>query len=53
MCSSVDEYYEEMLKLKDDKDYYNNKSKKITERYESVYKFESVRDKLLNMLNLL
>lgn len=53
MCSSVNEYYEEMLKLKDDKEYYNDKSMKIIERYESVYKFESVRDKLLTMLNLL
>ena len=48
--SNVDEYSEEMIKLRDDKDYYKDKSEKGLKHFLENYSLDSQMDRIVNLL---
>jgi len=50
VANNIDEYYLEMKKLRD-KDYYIKMSHKIKHKYDSVYNFNIIENKIINLLN--
>ena len=46
---SIDEYFNEMMNLKN-KDYYSKMSNKIKERYDSKYNYSIIENKIINLI---
>jgi hypothetical protein len=49
MAYSVEEYAQEMKKLKDDKDYYAEKSEKTLIKYNEKYDFKKIESNIIHL----